>query len=241
MKHRNQFLKYRLFSKADDDPGGGGGGGKDNSTVNVDQFNQLVSTVGDLAQGMGTIQEAVTALAQQGRASSEALADDDDMDDGTDGADLESLSRADFASHLLKQINKQFSKPIEELGNQIKEVQSSVSQVDSKTVVQHFADGHKDFWDWKPELEAIVKETPGISVERAYALARQENPDKAKELDQKYSPPSDEGKETKPFGGLTPTSGQTSKSTTMSSEEAVEAAWNDTMAELGTAIGNEGV
>lgn len=245
MAFRNQFLKYHLHSMAgEDDLSGGGGdsgnGGDDDpsaSAVDADKFNQLVSTVGGLAENMQSIQNAVSQLAQPRDNSG---SHDDSLEDDNDNiSDLEVLSREDFAKHIINQINKQVGGTIEKLDQKINEASQNIQAVDSKAAVQKFAESKADFWDWKDELKSIVNDTPGISVERAYLLARQENPEKAKKLDAKYSPTDDKGKPK--FGGLTPTSGQTAKSTTMSSDEAAEKAWQDSMSDLESVLVNENV
>jgi hypothetical protein len=55
--------------------------------------------------------------------------------------------------------------------------------------IESLSGKHKDFGDWNSEMIAIVEETPGITPLRAYHLARSENPEKVKKLEEKYAPP----------------------------------------------------
>jgi len=248
MINRNRFLRYKLnfIDGADNADGGtpgstddnvGGDGAEGSQGVSVEQFNQLVNTVGTLAQGMQSLQQTIQQTAVQ--QSMDNNSDDEDEQEDI-GNDLEVLSRAEFAQHITNVLSKQFKSQIEEIAKQINEIRTGVQEVDTKTTIKEFAAQHKDFWDWQDELRAIVKETPGISIERAYKLARAENPKKARELDEKYNP-SEVGKKRQAFGGLTPTSGRTAKSTKMSAKDAAEAAWEQTMADLEAALSNENV
>lgn len=236
MKYRNQFFRYKVrFAEDDgDDEGGTGGNANPPPAVDAEQFNQLVGTVSNLAQNMQTIQSSISQLTEAGNTDDDEDAGDDDI-----GTDLETISRADFAKHIVSTLNKQFNKQLESLNEKIEKTSQNVEAVDTKTSLKEFSSQHPDFWDWKDELQGIVKETPGISIERAYRLARAENPDKARQLDEKHTP-SDAGKKSK-FGGLTPTSGQTSKTTKMSSSDAAEAAWQDSMADLEAVLSSNNV
>ena len=241
VRNRFFFLKTRFEDPLDGDgdgddqpPGGGNSPG-----VDPEQFNQLVGTVGTLAQSMQTMQETLAQLSER----AQQPADDGDQHQSVDGDllgdDLETLSRADFAKFIIDNLNKQFTTRLEDIQKKLDETRSNVEAVDTKTTIKEFAATHKDFWDWQDELKAIVQETPGISIERAYKLVRAENPQKAAELDKKYS--GDGGEQRKAFGGLTPTSGQTAKSTSKSPQEAAEAAWQQAMSGLEAALSAENV
>lgn len=108
---------------------------------------------------------------------------------------------------------------------------------------------HADFDEWRDEMKELNNENPNMSVKRLYALARLENPKKAKELDAKHKKAADEdedetftvedgrkvAKKAKPaFGGLTPTSGKSGNASgkKLSKAEAVEDAWRQTMSDF---------
>ncbi len=240
MRVRNRFFRLKTWfndeppADGSDDANGDAGGGS--GGVEVEQFNQLVQTVGTLAQGLNALQESVQQLTQQ-----QQPADDggESASDFPEADDLETLPRADFAKYIVDLIDKRVTPKIQELDEKLKTVETGVQAVDTKTAIKEFAEKHPDFWEWKDELQAIMKEVPGITVERAYRLVRAENPAKAKQLDERLSEAS--GKKRQAFGGLTPTSGRAAKQTKLSPSEAAEAAWEQTMADLEAALSTEPV
>ncbi len=208
---------------------------KKGTGVSQENFDKLVATVGGLTKGITAIQTGMVGMQQraadgdaaQKKADEEAAAAAEDADVG----DLEQMSRADFANYIGDNIVKTLQKEmLDPLNKKIEGIETTSVDKDIKMEVKELSGEHKDFWDWKSEMGEIAKATPGITLKRAYKLARSENPDKAKELDDKHKDTSgDKDEKAKGFGGLTPTSSATSKSTKMDQATAVESAWDETM------------
>lgn len=108
---------------------------------------------------------------------------------------------------------------------------------------------HKDFEEWAPEIKELAKENPGLNLKRLYTLARAENPDKAKELDEKFAEPNPDDlkkqEQAKIFGGLFPSStaknsgsGEDDKGgeSKMTFSNASDKAWDEVMGELPTQL-----
>ena len=231
------FNLYKRKMEESDVPGGAGEGNPPATGVDPAQFEALVKTVGTLAQGMGSVQAGLTALSDM-ESRRQTPADDDDEEE-EDLGDLETMSRADLVSTILKTVEKGIDKKLSAVSEKIEGLGNDLESRDIKSEVNTLASDNKDFWDWKEEIRSIAAETPGISVARAYKLARTENPEKAKKLDEKYEPKEEDKKKTG-FGGLTPTSSRTGETTKMDKTSAAEAAWLDTMGELDEALVGEG-
>lgn len=198
--------------------------------IDPKQLEALMKTVGTLASAVAGQGKQIEALATSLKAPEKP------DHSGNENVDLESLSRSDFAKHIVETLNGQLKPIFDQLGQRIDTVHTTHGTKALKGDMDMFAKEHKDFWDLQDEIQKIAKETPGINFQRAYTIARTENPEKAKELDAKYAPPK---QETPKFGGLTPTSGSSTKSNTMKPAEASQAAWEEVM--TGIPLGDDTV
>lgn len=216
-------------------------GGDDDLAKKLESIVGVVDTLAksqanlqkSVQESLGALSTSIKDLAERG-AGKQGSADDADEDDLLADADLENLSRKDFLSVIMGNMDKMlknFGKSVED------KVTNVSSRLDNKDIELEFKEvtaKYKDFTEWGPEIKKLINESPGLSLERAYKLARQEFPDKAKEVDEKFKDPND-GKDKKStgFGGLTPTSGRsTDKPTDMDPKDAAEAAWDETMADM---------
>ena len=106
--------------------------------------------------------------------------------------DLDKLDRKEFATTLLQQAAGMFEKALQkQLGSVDEKIGSLSQRFDSKAAqdaIGQVAASNKDFWEWSTEIKQIVKDTPNLSVDRAYKLARAENIEKASAMDKKYNP-----------------------------------------------------
>ncbi|MAH50910.1 hypothetical protein CMI37_34155 [Candidatus Pacearchaeota archaeon] len=157
--------------------------------------------------------------------------------------ELDDMSRSEFMQHLVGEIGETVIKP---LAARIDQSAQDTKVDKTASAIEKARAEHKDFGEFEKEIIAVAQEVPGISVERAYQTARQENPEKAVEMDEKYK--SDEDKtaeadkealakaneEGMPFGGLTPTSGVVSKDVAYEDDrEAFDAAWDENVTQAG--------
>jgi hypothetical protein len=155
-----------------------------------------------------------------------------------DPEELETMSRAEFGSHIVQQVIKAVNKtvvgPVNERLNAIT-IDSTKGQI--RAAVGELASAHKDFNDWRDEMLGLANENRGLAPKYLYQLARANNPDKASKLDKKYNPVDEAaGKPRKiSFGGMTPNgaSGSGGKGSKMNMKEATNAAWAETVKALG--------
>ena len=192
-----------VFRSPEDDGKGGGGG--------PDQIAALTRSIGILAAGMRELQEAyksqsqmLAKLSEQPEPRSKGGGSSDLTDPNLD---LDQLDRKEFMALLLSRFDERMQEAIGGVKKEYDERLTSVSTSFNEDVAQRelssISGKHKDFYEWREEIQSLLKATPGLTLPRAYALARAENPDKASELDKKYNPPEPK----QPFLGLTPTSG----------------------------------
>lgn len=172
-------------------------------------FKKLVETMGTLGTMVKQGQESNAALVEQIKGLTTSITDGNKPppDPDPDEDDVDDMPNSKLVAHILKSVEDVVGKQVGELSKDLKDFKLDIDTKDSKSTVQKFAEEHKDVYDWSDEIKKMFQETPGISIGNAYKLARMDNPEKATELDEKYS---DEPKkeETTPFGGLTPTSGK---------------------------------
>lgn len=228
---------------------------------NETQDNKNEPTLGQLAAGVKLLTEHMANVDKDSKAFQAAISEkleslitkpavkgngkDKDEDDGDGQVDLETLSRKDFAAILEGRITKAMQSKIDAFGKAIDEkvgkVASGVDDVTAREAIKDMVERHSDFLEWKKEISAIIKESPGITLARAYTLARSEDEKKAKELDVKYTEKAkaDAGGvvRKKGYGGLTPISkGTGGGKTKMTQPEAMEAAFQQVAAEYGDVL-----
>lgn len=249
----------RLMEGADDGSGGdgssGGGGGEGG-------VSDVQKTVGELAQQVGVLTKAMSVLAQGNqemqssiRALSENIGQgfssirkpDGEGDKAPpngnlfEGVDLEQLDRNQFGTMILSKFMERLDAHME---GKLKPFEQKIGQIES-TVVQdlgrrNIADvssANKDLYEWKDEIAVILKESPQLSLARALAIARAENPDKNAAMQKKYASSGGDGDRQKlAFLGLTPTSRSgpsDGKGGKMKLSEAAERAFDDVVASFG--------
>lgn len=200
---------------------------------------EVVDVLLGLGRGVMELSKKVDALSTQKRV-------DDKSDDkvgrkDTQYVNLENLSRQDFLDLILDKIGTNLDEKIKAVDSKITDLGKSFSNKNITDEVAALAGKHPDFYDWGEEIKEIAQEHKGISIRRAYTLAKAENPEKVKELEEKYK--SDEQKtkekeeaENKDKSGqdslqafsLFPSRvGKTEQKKDMSKDEAAELAWQE--------------
>src|SRR3990167_1333366 len=173
------------------------------------QIELLTKSVGLLAEGLknmeGNQANIVAALAKitdQSKGDVKKGLEDQFGDD----VDLEQLDRKDFARFILAQSKGDIQGEVKKLSDvMVAKIDDLGGRFESKNAgeqVEKTASDHKDFWEWSNEIKGVLKDNPTLTVRRAYALVRSENPEKAKEMDKKYNQHVDKKQG---FIGLTPT------------------------------------
>lgn len=164
-----------------------------------------------------------------------------------DKADLEAMTRSDFADWLLGRmtgiVQENLAASIKPVQSQVSETQDKLRQSDMKTQARDLqSSGAKDLAYWRTELAEKMHAVPNLSLAEAYQLVRLADPKKTQQLEkelgmvneveqegQEVAPPTQSGEATKTgFGGLAPASGTTEDSAEMDMQTAMNAAWEET-------------
>lgn len=195
------------------------------SKQQVELPKELTETLAKLGQGLNALADSHKAMAERieslgtGRQQQQAPEEDEEEDD--DLIDLEKLSRRELLNLIEKRHTKRLRSELEPIARSLTGVHESTAEKDIRAQIQDCVKKHPDFWEWRGEMQAIVKRNPNMTPEEAYVLARSYNPNKVKEVETKLETPEQKtererkeqaSKKTIPdflFGGLTPTSGKT--------------------------------
>lgn len=256
--------KWFLQDEADDGAGKGGGAGsdtpkddehKDDQPDVKAQLELVTKSIGLLAQGMQASESRFNSFIEKvesgeigGGKNKESIKDDDTDKLNKESElfkdlDLEQMNRKQFAETLLSRAAEMFTVEMKkQLGSVDEKIGTLAERFESKNAseqITRVASDNPDFWEWSAEIKAVLKDTPNLSVQRAYALVKSENPEKATKLKLKFNP---EKKTNKSFIGLTPTSSKGGAGTGKKSfTEASAAAFDKVMSELGEGLGDENV
>jgi len=166
---------------------------------------------------------------QQQAAQAAAIADAP-----VDPAKLETLSRQEFSDHIVNQVLRAVNKTVvEPLRGELQAITANTTKGELQRAVEHSAQAHKDFGDWRDEMIQLAGQYRGLPPEALYHLARAGNSSKAGELDRRYNPPPPRAERPR-FGGLTPSqSGTGNRGQRMNSKEASDAAWAEAVKGVG--------
>lgn len=253
MKQRNKFFWLGINHKDGDDTEGGGStsGGKDEGkdsgkeTSPNPEFEKLVEGMEALGKGMEALQKGqadnATRLAElDATGADKQNADDADADKGGDdflggsSEDIERLSRTEFANKIIDRVVKAVDKQMKQVTEEVEGVRKDAGNTALENQIEKLEAKHKDFWDWQPEIKILAQENPGTSLQRLYAMAKHENPNKLAEMEKKYKKDDETGKggdssKSKNFGGLTPTSSAIEHTEKMDKTSAADKAFEETM------------
>jgi len=239
-------MHYFKLAEADENEGSGGAADNQNAdNTSQQQIELLTKSVGLIAEGLSKMEgnqnmilETLARVTDQSKAE---VKHEIKEEFGAD-VDLEQLDRRQFATFIVRQAEAAFKEEIKNmLGTVDSKVQDLATRFESKNASEQItkvSDNNPDFWEWSSEIKQLLSENPTLTVNRAYALAKSENPKKAEELHKKFAKP--EPKKQQSFFGLTPTSSISTRSNAgkMSQKEAAEAAFDKVMGELGDRIEN---
>lgn len=205
--------------------------GKDPAFAEMQKmFRGLVTIV----QQQGAAMTQMRTLLEKGATAPKGK-DKDDDDDDDDDVDVDKLSNKEFMALMMKNVGGLLD---EKIGTVAKKVDGVAQTVNTKEITTQYNDlkgKHKDFEEWADEMKALSQENPTLSLKRLYTLARQENPDKAKTLDDKYVEKKDVKDDSLTlFGGYRPTtktSGEGGKDgktrEKLSIDQALDKAWEE--------------
>lgn len=145
-----------------------------------------------------------------------------------DEVELETMSRAQFAKHILSSVKEDVAKPLLE---RISETETGSERMKAEVELRNTIKENPDFWEFQDETKGILERHPALTVSEALILARSQAPGKVKLLEEKRAKEEGEGNVRKinerkaSFGGLFPTSGKTATVQKMNIKDAAESAW----------------
>lgn len=188
---------------------------------------ELQAAVGRMA---GAIERAVAPRP----AAPQQEPDEPDLDDAT----LETLPRSRFAEHIANKTVKHLEKTvINPLKQQLRQVSENTTQAQLQSAVEAARAKYPDFMDHRDAMVRLAERHPTLGPEELYLLA---NPKARRAGTAVETPPGDEGSnKPKPkirFGGIKPGNGGDGdgpRNRKMAPNEALSAAWNETVAALG--------
>lgn len=188
--------------------------------------------------------KGISLLMQQNQASNTKMQDnfkllmdrvgdrEPERDPDPDEDAINDLDNAGLMKLVVGEISKVMKDQIGDVTKSLSATNQNISDNKIATELKDHIVNHPDFMDWKTEISVLAKENPTLSIPRLHSLVRSENPEKATELDGKYT--SDEDKDTKPgFLGLMPTGGgfvdEDSGEKIMTKDEALNKAWEEVL------------
>ena len=214
--------------------------------VTAEEFKELVTVVKDLATQSQATNETLTAVAKtvkdntdQQQQQHQQQQQQHKKDQGPTDTDLESMSRSEFMNHIVGKFGEALDEKLEGFNEKLTEHKTDTIKDRQTRLVNEARAKFKDFDEWKDEMVVQAKKAPGMDFEDMYTLVRIKNPDKAKEMDEKYKlgefadTDGNQGGNNNakpPFGGGRPGSGgEEDASHDMDLKEAGEDAWEKTV------------
>lgn len=212
---------------------------KAEKAATAQRFEALERGLRVLAEAAQSTQAGMTQLLEKvesiGQPKNKVAGADEDVD-------LETMDRKEFAAYLMSNLRGTMEEGLKPFKQSFQQLDEKIDAHGLSTMIKDFKKDHPDFFEWKAEMQALIKENPTLTPARAYSLARAEaRPERIKEVDAKYGlgkPEQSNGADMK-FLSLFPANG--SSSTTkgagrMKPNEAAEAAWNSVMSTVGQTV-----
>lgn len=239
------FKKPGTMLMEDDDLSGAGApgnGDKDKTTDSgSEELKLLGKAVGFLAQGFEELKKQTAGYAE-GQAKLTALvetlgkpADRKEVQkDIFDGVDLENMTDAEKLKYVMAKMNEtieeRVSEGLKQHDKKLTDLADAFNQKNSQEAVAAMVKDNADFFEWAPEMKALLSEQPNLTVRQAYVLVRAENPKKLAEMTKKYTKEEGEIGKRRASYGLTPTSSSRGDAGgKMKPQEAAEKAFEDIM------------
>ena len=229
-----------------------------NSAVNGDPLVTQTPVIpqNDFTEQVADLRESVAGLVESNRILTEIITNKPDNEParslepvtelpGQYPENVDMLSRQDFGEVLVNRtIQTMKASIIDPLMEEIRGQEASRTKDSASRQITDMRDKFDDFQDWGQEMSSILKETPGVSLQRARTIARAENPEKAQKLDEKYKKvdpqestiPAGTPPNVQTPGGLRPNSSTPTPSQAMNFTEASNHAWNENASGLSQAL-----
>lgn len=236
------ILPFHGLHEEDSNAGEGGGGdpnaGKGGSGDGEARLAMLEKAVGLIAKGHQELTTGISALTSKIEQIGQPALNKQGGQGEEEDVDLETMDRKTFTSYLMGQLKSVVEEQVKPLGERFGQLDEKIDGQSLSILIKEFSSDHPDFFEWTPEIKALVKEHPTLTPARLYTLARSENAAKAKKLDEKYGL----NKSTERRNGddiplsFFPSSSATSATKgapgRMTPKQAAEAAWDSVMSQI---------
>ena len=155
------------------------------------------------------------------------IGDDDNDDDDA----INDLDNKKLVTLVLKEVGKVIDEKVGDLKKNQDTITSRISNTEVEKQINEL--NKPDILDWADEIKALSKASPNLTVSQLYTLVRQDNPDKAAELDKKYEKEEEKDEKKPEFLSLMPTGGATvNTDEKLTKDEAKDKAWEQTLEEF---------
>ena len=209
--------------------------------------NPVIVELGKAIKGLGAL------VTQQGTASvkmNESLSalvesiKSGDLGGGKKGGDgdppdpdaINDLDNSQLVPLVLSEVGKLLDSKLKTLDTKIGATDQGIADDKIEKEFKALVLTNPDLFEWSGEIAELNKTTPGLSIKQLYTLARDGNPDKVAEMNEKFKKEGEEGDKDKDEPGLLgfmPTSGVTTEDDEkLTKEEAADKAWDDTLEEF---------
>lgn len=211
-------------------------------------FKQLVAVVSAMGAGIKGMENTVNSLKQavEQKGGNNGKQQDQEEEETIDEETINEMKPADLMKMLTKVVTDTVQKQVDGVRKEVSSFRDDVTAKGTRAEIDAFAKENPALMHFVDEMKEIINEMPGISIKRAYALARSENPDKAKQVDAELAKESGKDPDAKPklpFGGLTPTSGTNvgddGKPVQMTPQDAADKAWEETLSQFPLLANND--
>ena len=148
----------------------------DSIMLTKEEYNNLIGTMAEMKLNLSRVSE-------QRREEKAAPPVQAPPQQKVNPADIENMTKTEFAGFLLNQVGQTMAQPILEL------VMTAIVRDEIREVSKEAAAKGEDFSIYKDDVYALTMANPQLSIEKAYKLAKAENPDKGKKAEPKVVPP----------------------------------------------------
>jgi len=148
----------------------------DSIMLTKEEYNNLIGTMAEMKLNLSRVSE-------QRREEKAAPPVQAPPQQKVNPADIENMTKTEFAGFLLNQVGQTMAQPILEL------VMTAIVRDEIREVSKEAAAKGEDFSIYKDDVYNLTMANPQLSIEKAYKLAKAENPDKGKKPEPKVVPP----------------------------------------------------
>lgn len=208
------------------------------------QLQQALNGIRQMSEGFQTLHGEISALKEGGDKDKSSGSPKDVRPDSVfQGKDLDTMPTGELVQGIFQGVSQMLEAKLDETLKPVtKRIEEQGQNVERERAKKEYEDLKKKdptVDKWLGEIKELHAQHPDLSLSKLYVLAKEENPEKRKELEKEMKPADDDkDKEKSPdqnfedllFGGMGGSAGSETreKSSNKSLDDAAEDAWNDT-------------